>query len=72
MLKCREVVDEADQFLSDDLPRHRQWRFRFHLLICKHCSRYVHQFQALKDATSFMHRKASDEEISRIMDSIDD
>ena len=72
MLKCREVVHEADQFLSDDLPWHRRWRFTFHLLMCKHCSRYISQFEALKDATPFMHRKASDDEVSRVMNSIDD
>ncbi|MDF1643356.1 MAG: hypothetical protein P1U80_04140 [Pseudomonadales bacterium] len=72
MLKCREVVNEADQFLSYDLSRSRQWRFKFHLLMCKHCARYIRQFQALKNATPFMHPKASDKEVTRVMDSIDD
>lgn len=70
MLKCREVVNEADQFLSDDQSRSRQWRFKFHLLMCKHCARYIRQFQALKDATPFMHPKASDDEVNKVMDSI--
>ena len=72
MLKCNEVAEQADQFLSDDFPWHRQLRFRFHLLMCKHCARYVRQFQALKDSTRFMHRKASDEEVSKVMGSIND
>ena len=72
MLKCREVVNEADQFLSDDLSPSRRWRYKIHLLICKHCARYVRQFQALKDATPFMYPKASDDEVTRVMDSIDD
>ena len=72
MLKCREVVHESDQFLSDDLPWHRRSRFKIHLIICKHCSRYFRQFKALKDATPSMHKKASDEEVTKVMDAIDD
>jgi len=72
MLKCREVVNDADQFLSADQTLIRRLQFKFHLFICKKCAVYVRQFDALKRAIPFMHRKASDEEVSKVMESIDD
>ncbi len=45
MLNCREVVASATDYLNDDLPPLRRLRLRFHLLICRHCRRFLRQIQ---------------------------
>ena len=67
MLSCREVVDNADLLITGHLSWRHQLAIRIHLLICHHCRRYVRQFKILIRAIPFMHSRASDEEVSRIM-----
>jgi hypothetical protein len=45
---------------------------RMHLMMCRHCRRYVRYLRALLAAIPFMHGPASDEEVSRVMDHIHD
>lgn len=70
MLRCREIVQDADLLLAAELPWQRRIAVKLHLLMCRHCRRYVRQLRALIRAVPFMHRKASDEEVSRIMDHV--
>lgn len=67
MLSCREVVDNADLLIAGDMSWRRQLAIRIHLLMCQHCRRYVRQFKILIRAIPFMHSRASDEEVSRVM-----
>lgn len=68
MLKCREIVDNADQLLDGNISRRQRLDLKMHLLICRHCRRYVRQLRALLRAIPFMHGKASDTEVSRVME----
>ncbi|MGD9661225.1 MAG: zf-HC2 domain-containing protein [Porticoccaceae bacterium] len=68
MLKCREVVDNADQLLDGNISRRQRLALKMHLLICRHCRRYVRQLRALLRAIPFMYGKASDTEVSRVME----
>ena len=70
MLKCRDVVANAENYLDGAQSWHQRLAMRFHLLICDKCRRYVRQLRALLRATPFMHGKASDDEVSRVMDHI--
>ena len=71
MLSCREVVDHADAYVAGELSRRQRFAMQLHLLMCRHCRRYVRQFNSLIKATPFMHSKASDEEVAKIMERID-
>ena len=68
MLKCREVVASADQLLDGSLGRRQKFALRMHLLLCRHCRRYVRQLRVLLRAVPFMHRQASDTEVKQVMD----
>ena len=48
MLKCQHLVEKADA-LVDGSPISRRERFalRLHLIMCRHCRRYVRQLRAL-------------------------
>jgi anti-sigma factor ChrR (cupin superfamily) len=70
VLSCREIVQDADRLLAAELPWRRRVAVKLHLLMCRHCRRYVRQLRALIHAVPFMHSKASDEEVTKIMDHV--
>ncbi|WP_461521097.1 anti-sigma factor family protein [Porticoccus sp.] len=70
MLSCREVVINADQLLDGELSWRRRLAVKVHLLICHNCRRYLRQLQRLIVAIPHMHRRASDEEVSKVMSCI--
>lgn len=41
MLTCREVTERASEYLDGNLSLGRRLTFRFHLMMCRHCRRYV-------------------------------
>ena len=68
MLNCREVVKDSGLLIAGELSWQRRLVIRMHLLMCRHCRRYVRQLRVLIRAAPFMHAKASDEEVSKVMD----
>ncbi len=70
MLSCREVVNDADKYVADELSSRQRFAMKFHLLMCRHCRRYVRQLKSLINATPFMYSKASEEEVTEIMENI--
>jgi hypothetical protein len=67
LLKCRNIVDDADLLVARELPWQRRMEIQLHLLFCTHCRRYVRQLRPLINAVPFMHSKATDQEVSDIM-----
>lgn len=67
MLKCRELVNEADHLLDDDLNWRGRLAVRFHLLICHHCRQYVRQLRLLLAAIPSMHKAATEQEVAAVM-----
>ena len=48
MLKCRDLVNQADLLIDGaELRPGRRLALRAHLLICRHCRRYLRQLRAL-------------------------
>ncbi len=43
MLTCRQVAENADRYLGADLPWRTRLQMRLHLMMCRHCRRYVDQ-----------------------------
>lgn len=43
MLTCREVSEKASRYLEADLPWRARLQMRLHLMMCRHCRRYVDQ-----------------------------
>lgn len=71
MLNCREVVDSADQLLDGSMSRRQRFAIKMHLLMCRHCRRYVGQLRTLLRAIPFMHGQASDAEVAKVIEHID-
>jgi hypothetical protein len=40
-MACREVIGFLDDYLDGKLPRRQRWAFKLHLLLCRHCRRYL-------------------------------
>ena len=70
MLKCRDVVNTADQLLDGDMNHRQLLAIKMHLLMCSHCRRYVRQLRTLLRAIPFMYKKASDTEVSKVMEHV--
>lgn len=68
MLSCREITHHADQLLDHDLRLSTRIAVQVHLLICRHCRRYIKQLRRLVAAIPFMHNQATEEEVRAIMD----
>jgi hypothetical protein len=45
MLSCREVVEQADTYLSDELNSWQRFQFKLHLMVCGYCRRYIKSFK---------------------------
>lgn len=43
MLTCRQVTDKASDFHDGRMGWREQLQFRLHVLLCRHCSRYLAQ-----------------------------
>ncbi len=72
MLKCQEVELRADA-LVDGTPLSRRERLslNMHLLMCRHCRRYVRQLRAL--TAHLRHREsptAHDDQVQAVMDCV--
>ena len=43
MLTCRQLAMNASRYLDSDLPWRDRIGIRVHLMMCRHCGRYVDQ-----------------------------
>ncbi len=45
MLTCKDINEMAGDYLSGDLTVMKRISFKLHLMVCKHCNRYVSQLK---------------------------
>jgi len=45
MLKCRDVLEQADAYLDQQLSGWQRLQFKLHLLLCRNCRRYIKNLQ---------------------------
>lgn len=48
MLSCRELVEQADALIDDELGRWQAMRLRLHLSACKGCAAFFEQLRATR------------------------
>ena len=71
MLSCRELVEETTSALSlEELQRKQRWAVRLHLLVCRHCRRYVRQLRALLALLPHFHKTADEQTVNRIWNDV--
>ncbi len=46
MLSCKDINQNADQYIDGELTIRQRLAVGFHLLMCVHCRRYVRQLAA--------------------------
>ncbi len=54
MLTCKQAVDLTSTSLEAPLPRWQRWQLRLHLLMCRHCRRYLKQMRFLRQLSVVM------------------
>ncbi len=52
VITCREVTEQANDYLENELRFWPRLQFRLHLLACRNCRRYVDQLQRTIDLLS--------------------
>ena len=67
MLKCNELVEHSDALLAGELGWRQRWAMRMHLIICRHCRRYLNQLRRLLGAIPGMHGVADEAEVDEVM-----
>ena len=45
MLSCKDITENANKYLEEDLPFFVRLKVKMHLKMCIHCQRYVEQLQ---------------------------
>lgn len=46
MIKCKDLTEEASDYLDGDLPLGKRIGLLFHLLICRCCRNYLQQIRS--------------------------
>ena len=46
MLKCKDIVEQASDYLEHEMTFGRRFQYRTHLFMCRHCRRFSRQFTA--------------------------
>ncbi len=50
MLKCRDLAELSSDYLNGELSRRRRLSVRLHLLLCRHCRRFMRQLKLTIDS----------------------
>ena len=45
MIQCRDIAEEASNYLDGDLPMGKRVGMFLHLVICSYCRRYIKQIR---------------------------
>ena len=70
MLKCSQIAEHGDALLASELKPGRRLSVQLHLLICRHCRRYIRQLRQLIHSVSSMHGPANDEQVRQVLNAV--
>lgn len=71
MLKCKDIAEQASDYIDADksLPQRLSWRL--HLFMCANCRRFVKQLKLTSDMVATKELpEVSDKEVKQVMDTI--
>lgn len=69
MLTCRQVTEQASEFLDGQMGWRKQLQLRLHMLMCRHCSRYLGQLGSTVRLVRSMPREQPEPEIEHRLES---
>ena len=69
MLRCRDVVEQADVYLASELSSWQRFQFNLHLMVCGYCRRYLKSFQTTQKVSEQLSiaNPPSDKDISALV-----
>ena len=69
VITCKNIMETASDYLDESPGFLRMLTLKIHLIICKHCRRYVRQIQLVSEATGRLNRipEPADEEIDALL-----
>ncbi len=60
MAQCKDIAEEANQYIDGDLPLRRRISLFFHLVVCKCCRVYLDQMRdTIRTITIFKPKEPS-------------
>lgn len=65
MLSCREVARLASERLDRPLTWRERMAFRFHLMMCRTCTRYARQLAWMRDATAHLRQQRFEKDVEQ-------
>ena len=73
MLSCKEITATASDYYDKNIPWHRKLSFKLHLLMCKHCSRFMKHFKtAIYLSKTVGSKQANPEETRKVLNQVID
>ncbi|MRX27817.1 zf-HC2 domain-containing protein [Kangiella sp. HZ709] len=57
MLSCKKLIENGSEYLEGDLSRWERFKYKFHLFMCKSCSRYILQLKQVISMISLSPKK---------------
>lgn len=72
MLNCKQFVTQSDELQDDDLTFSQKLHLRLHLLMCRHCRRYVRQSKLLGQAIRQIYHTASADKVNDVVRAVRD
>ena len=70
MFNCKEITEQSDGYMTGDLGFYRKLQIRLHLMMCRHCRRYVRQANLLIKALHRLYGPSSNGEVNGVMRAI--
>lgn len=69
MLKCRDILEQADAYLVGNLNSWQRLQFRLHLALCSNCRRYLRQLKLTQQVSqqTLLTDKVSHQQIDDIL-----
>lgn len=59
MLSCKEITEQAGQYLDGEMPFMTRMQFRLHTFICGPCRTYLKRLLLLKSALPTLNRQTN-------------
>jgi predicted anti-sigma-YlaC factor YlaD len=67
MAQCKDIAEEANQYIDGDLPLRRRISLYFHLVVCKCCRVYLDQMRdTIRAVTVFKPKEAINQDIKSL------
>ncbi|MGH8539795.1 MAG: zf-HC2 domain-containing protein [Stenotrophobium sp.] len=70
MLNCRQVNELSSDYLESQMNWRQRTLFRTHLLICRHCRRFLRQLTVVRDTLRRLRPQADEASVLRVQKAI--